>query len=127
LKIENQGRFLMDNAVRDKSKKFAVRIIRMCRHLEKEKHGLVLINQVMRSGTSIGANVCEALQGQSRADFTARMSIALKEAFETKYWLELLFETEYISKDEFTSIENDCEELLKMLTSIVKTSKQNRT
>ena len=114
------------NPIRDKSKQFAVRIIKLYQCLESEKREYVLSKQVLRSGTSIGANTREALEGQSRADFTAKMSIALKEARETEYWLELLHETGYLSKEQYTSMEADCRELVRILTSIVKTSKEKR-
>ena len=84
----------------------------------------MLGKQLVRSGTSVGANVREALQGQSKADFTAKMSIALKEASESEYWLELLRDTDYLSKSEYESIHADCIEVIKMLTSIVKTSRK---
>lgn len=113
-----------DNIVVDKSKNFAVRIIKLYKYLSDEKKEFVLSKQVLRSGTSIGANVKEAIRGQSKADFSAKMNIALKEASETEYWLELLFETEYISKQQFESIYEDCIELIKLLTSIVKSSRK---
>ena len=116
----------MDSIVKDKSKKLAVRIIRLYQYLNEEKREYVMSKQVLRAGTSIGANVREALEGQSKADFTAKMSIALKEASETEYWLELLYETEYMSAEQYTSIAGDCKELVKLLTSIVKTSRTNR-
>ena len=78
---------------------------------------------MLKSGTSIGANVKEAIRGQSKADFIAKMNISLKEASETEYWLELLHETEYLTEEQFNSMYNDCKELLRILTSIVKTSK----
>ena len=115
-----------ENAIASKSKRFAVRIVRLYQYLDKEKREQVLSKQVLRSGTSIGANVHEALQGQSKADFTAKMSIALKEAAETEYWLELLRETDYISADEYESIRKDCGEVSRLLTSIVKTSREKR-
>ena len=93
--------------------------------MSKEKHEYELARQILRSGTSIGANVCGAVEGQSKADFTAKLSVALKEASETRYWLELLFETEYISRQEFESLQNDCGELVKILASIIRTIKQN--
>ena len=114
----------MESIVRDKSKKFAVRIVKLYQYLNESKREFVLSKQLLRSGTSIGANVHEALQGQSKADFTAKMSIALKEVTEAEYWLELLFETEYLSEEQYTSIAGDCKELVKMLTSIVKTSRE---
>ena len=116
----------MDSIVKDKSKKFAVRIVKLYQYLSEEKREFILSKQLLRSGTSVGANVREALQGQSKADFIAKMSISLKEISETEYWLELLFETGYLSKEQYTSIEADCKELVKMLTSIVKTSRKNR-
>ena len=87
-----------------------------------EQKEYVLSKQVLRSGTSIGANIKEALRGQSRSDFRAKMNIALKEACETEYWLELLNATDYISDESFQSIYNDCQELIKMLTKIVKST-----
>jgi len=116
----------MESKVKEKSKKFAVRIVRVYQYLETKKE-YVLSKQLLRAGTSIGANVHEGLEGQSRADFTAKMSIALKEAVEAEYWLELLHETEYLSDTEYESIRKDCSELAKMLTAIVKTSRGNRT
>ena len=116
----------MDSIVKEKSKKYAVRIVRLYQYLSEGKREYVLSKQILRSGTSIGANIREALNGQSKADFTAKMSIALKEASETEYWLELLHETGYLSEEEYTSIRNESKELLKMLTSIVKTSRTNR-
>ena len=80
--------------------------------------------QILKSGTSIGANVKEAIRGQSKADFYSKMNIALKEASETEYWLELLFESDYITETEFNSIYTDCQELIKLLMAITKTQKQ---
>ena len=114
----------MDSIVKDKSKKFAVRIVRLYQYLSEEKRELVLSKQLLRAGTSVGANVREALQGQSKADFIAKMSISLKEINETEYWLELLFETGYLDAAQYESIANDCKEVAKLLTSIVKTSRQ---
>ena len=115
-----------ENLIASKSKKFAVRIVKLYQYLDIEKREYVLSKQMLRSGTSIGANVHEALQGQSKADFTAKMSIALKEANETEYWLELLRETDYLSDEEYESIQRDCGEVARLLTSIVKTSRENR-
>ena len=97
----------------------------MYKHLCDEKHEFVLSKQVLRSGTSIGANVREALCGQSRADFNAKMYVAFKETNETLYWLELLFESDYITEKSYDSIYNDCLELRKMLSSITKTVVEN--
>lgn len=113
-----------DNIILDKSKKFAVRIIKLYKYICAEKKEYILSKQILRSGTSIGANVKEAVNGQSTADFISKMSIALKEAGETEYWLELLAETNFISKEQFDSIYSDCQELIKILVSIIKSSKQ---
>ena len=115
---------MKESIIKDKSKSFALRIIKLYKYLTctAEQKEYVLSKQVLRSGTSIGANVKEALRGQSRPDFRAKMNIALKEASETEYWLELLFEAEYIDKQSFDSIIEDNKELLKILTSIVKTT-----
>lgn len=111
-----------DNIIVQKSKGFALRGIRLYQYLVKEHNEFVLSKQLLRSSTSIGANVKEAIRGQSKADFGAKMNIALKEASETEYWLELLHESEYLSTQEYDSIYSDCKELLKILTSIVKTT-----
>ena len=113
-----------DNIIVDKSKAFAVRIVKMCRYLQEERREFVLSKQVLRSGTSIGANVKEAIRGQSTADFIAKMNIALKEASETEYWLELLTDTDYLSHSMSDSILSDCVELIKLLTAIIKTAKK---
>ena len=111
-----------DNLIAIESKAFAIRCIRLYQHLSNSKKEFVLCKQLLRSGTSIGANVKEALRGQSRADFGAKMNIALKEANESEYWLELLFETGYISDDGFQSMVDDCKRLIRLLTAIVKTT-----
>ena len=115
---------MKESIIKDKSKDFALRIIKLYKYLTTtaESKEYVLSKQVLRSGTSIGANVKEALRGQSRPDFRAKMSIALKEASETEYWLELLHESDYIDDQAFTSIINENIELIKILTSIVKST-----
>ena len=117
------------NAVEHKSFLFAVRIVKLCRYLREQKHEWILTKQLIRSGTSIGANVVEAQQAQSKADFIAKLSIALKETVETKYWLRLLKATEYLSEEESKSMISDCSELEKLLTAILKTMKdiKNKT
>jgi four helix bundle protein len=112
-----------DNIIVDKSKAFALRIIKLYKFLKEEKREFILSKQVIRSGTSIGANVKEAIRGQSKADFYAKLNIALKEASETEYWLELLHESEYIEKAAFDSIYFDCQEIIKILISITKTQR----
>ena len=113
---------MKDSIINDKSKDFALRIIKLYKYLtlKAEPRECVLSKQILRSGTSIGANVKEALRGQSRPDFRAKMSIALKEASETEYWLELLYESEYIDEKSYSSIINDNIEIIRILTRIVK-------
>ena len=110
-----------ENVIVDKSKAFALRIIRLYRYLHDERHEFTLSRQILRCGTSIGANVKEAIRGQRHADFYSKMNIALKEVSETEYWLELLHESEYIPDDAFQSIYADCQEVLRILMSISKT------
>ena len=112
------------NVIENKSFDFAVRIVNLHKHLSTEKKEFVLSKQLLRSGTSIGANVSEAVRGQSKADFAAKMCIALKEANESHYWIRLLYKTDFITEQEFKSIENDIIELIKILSSICKTSTQ---
>ena len=114
----------MENIIEQKSFRFAVRIVKMCRHLRSEKRELILTKQLLRSGTSIGANVTEAQRAQSKADFVSKLSIALKEASETKYWIRLLHASDYLTDTEYQSIFGDCVELEKILVSILNSSKQ---
>ncbi len=109
--------------LRDKSYLFAVRIVKLCQFLRRDKKEFVLSKQVLRSGTAIGALIREAEFGQSRADFVSKMSISLKEANETEYWLSLLKDTQLISKKQHSSIQPECKELIAMLASTVKTAK----
>lgn len=115
------------NNVLDKSFEFAVRIIKLYQFLSKEHKEYVLSKQLLRSGTSIGANINEAQAGQTTPDFVAKMSIASKEARETKYWLKLLCETGYLDKEQphVLSLLEQSEELIKILTTIVKNTQQN--
>ena len=112
-----------ENVIVEKSKSFALRIIRLYPYLCSEKSEYILSKQLLRSGTSIGANVKEAIRGQSKADFYAKMNISLKEASETEYWLELLHESGYIEEKAFSSIYEDCQELIKILVTITKSQK----
>ena len=115
-----------ENIVAMKSMSFAVRCVNLARYLREKYQEYDLASQILKSGTSIGANVREALRGQSRADFRAKMSISLREANETQYWLELLKNIDYLSLKEYESMQYDCIELCKLLMSIVKsTSKEN--
>ena len=116
---------MKDNIIQIKSKAFAIRIIRLYRYLIETKKEYVLSKQLLRSGTSIGANICEALCGVSKKDFLSKMHISFKECVETQYWLDLLAETDYLSKNEYDSISSDCEELRKLLSSITKSTNEN--
>jgi four helix bundle protein len=111
----------MENTAKIKSKKFAVRAVNMYKYLTNEKKEFVLSKQLLRSGTSIGANLAEAEYGISEKDFLTKVYISLKEAAETVYWLDVLFETDYLSEKEYHSIKSDAEELLKMLKATTKT------
>jgi len=110
-----------DKTVKYKSKKFSVRIIKLYKYLCENHREYDLFRQLLRCGTSIGANIAESECGISRKDFLAKIYISLKECVETIYWLDLLFETEYLKELEYASIKNDCEELRRMLSSITKT------
>ena len=116
---------MINNAIEEKSFHFAVRIVKLCRFLREDRKEYILSKQLMRSGTSIGANIIESQQAQSRADFISKLSITLKEASETNYWLRLLYATDYLSESEFSSIITDCRELEKILTSIIKTTRSS--
>ena len=112
-----------DNQVLNDSKAFALRIIRLYNYLKEEKQVYVLSKQVLRSGTSIGANIRESVNAQSRMDFINKLNIALKEANETEYWLELLHESDYLDDKQYESIYNDCGKIAATLTKIIKTTK----
>lgn len=113
--------------ITDRTFNFAIRIIRLCKFLEKQDRVTrTMANQLLRSGTSIGANTEEAQAGQSKADFIAKMSIARKEARETLYWLKLLKATDIVSKDMIEEILKESDELVRILTSIVKTSQKGK-
>ena len=123
MRIENGELRIMTNSIQEKSFRFAVRIVKLCRYLQTEKKEYILSKQLLRSGTSIGANVSEAQQAQSRPDFVSKLNIALKESAETEYWLRLLYETDSLSDKYFHSIWADCDEVKSLLVSIVKASK----
>ena len=114
-----------DDPLREKSMAFAVRVVKLAKWLREEKKEFSLADQVLRSGTSIGANCREASRAQSRADFLSKLNIALKEADETAYWLELLYETDYLSAQQYQSIYRDADELTRILVAIVKSAKDN--
>ena len=116
---------MKENIIMEKSLAFSVRIVNLHKYLSNVKKEYVISKQVYKSGTSIGANIAEAQRAQSTADFVAKMKIALKEANETQYWLQLLHETSYITEREFSSVHNDLLEILKILTAICKHYPQN--
>ena len=120
------GAIMKENASVDKSFEFAVRIVKLYKYLVQEHKEYVLSKQLLRCGTSIGANVAEAQRGQSKADFTAKMSIALKEANETEYWLKLLYRTEYLNQSQYTSMNADIQELIGILMAICRTANTNK-
>ena len=114
-----------DNIARDKSKNFALRIVRLYQYLINDKKEFVLSKQILRSGTSIGANLAESECAMSSKDFLSKIYIALKECNESLYWLELLFETEYISEKQYQSLITDCNEIKRILMATTKTLSQN--
>ena len=116
-----------DNVIQDKSYSFAIRIVKLYKHLSQEKREFILSKQLLRSGTSIGANVEEAIGGQSRKDFFAKLTIAYKEARESKYWIRLLKDTDYMSEKESESLLNDIEEILKIIGSIQKSIRNSNS
>ncbi len=118
---------MADSVLRDKSKKFAKDIVVLCREVKSNSHESVLSNQLLRSGTSIGANIHEAQYAQGTKDFVSKLEIAQKECFETEYWLELLHETDYISEETFSKLQNECGSIRRMLISSLKTVKAKMT
>ena len=113
------------NILREKSFTFAVRIIKLYKYLKSKHDEYILSRQIIRSGTSVGALIRESENAESKRDFIHKLNISLKETDETQYWLELLYETEFITKKMFDSINTDVEELIKLLVASVKTSKEN--
>lgn len=116
---------MKENIIKDKSFLFAIRVVKLCRFIQAEKKEFVLSKQLLRSGTSIGAMVRESEHSESKADFIHKLSIAQKETNETLYWLELLQESEILEKEHFESIYPQAQELIKLITAIIKTSKNN--
>ena len=117
---------MRDSVIQRKSKAFALRIIKLYRYLNEQKNEHIISRQLLRCGTSIGANAKEAMYAQSKADFTAKLFIAQKECAETEYWLELLYGSEYINKSEFDSIYEDCQELMNMIVASTKTLQEKQ-
>lgn len=116
---------MRENVIRDKSFEFAVRVVNLYKYLTEHKKEFVLSKQLLKSGTSIGANIEEGVSGQSKKDFIAKLSISLKEAKETHYWLRLLYRCEYLEKNMFDSMIGYCDEIIIILTRILKTSREN--
>jgi four helix bundle protein len=116
---------MRENAVRTKSFLFAVRVVRLCQYLQREKLEWVLSKQLLRSGSGVGALIREAEHAESRSDFRHKMGVAQKEINETLYWLELLKATNYLNDTQFDSVNKDAVELIKLITSILKSSKNN--
>ena len=114
----------MANVIQDKSRAFAIRIINCYKYLDEEKRERIMSKQLLRCGTSIGANTRESKNAQSRTDFISKLIIALKESDETKYWLDLLHETQYLDDKVYKSLDDDCTEIIKLLTSIIKKLKE---
>jgi four helix bundle protein len=114
----------IENNVYEISRAFAIRVVNLYKYLSDNKNEYVMSKQMYRSGTSIGANVFEGKNAQTRPDFTTKMNIALKEATETAYWLDLLHEADYINDVEYESISNDCNKIIAILTKIVKATKK---
>ena len=119
--MENGGK---ENVLKEKSYRFALRVIKAYRHLASENKEYVLSKQLLRSGTSIGANIAEANQAQSRPDFISKLSISLKETVETEYWLCLLRDSEFLTKSQAESLISDCGELKAILTAAIKSTKK---
>ena len=115
---------MADSVLREKSKDFAKQIVLLCRNMKQEHRESVLTNQLLRSGTSIGANIHEAQYAQGTKDFISKFEISLKEVYETEYWLELLFETGYIDEQMYKTIQNSCGTIRRMLISSIKTMKE---
>ncbi len=116
---------MKENIIKNKSFNFAIRVVRLYQFLVTDKKEFVLSKQLLRSGTSVGALIREAEHAESRPDFIHKMAIAQKEINESLYWLEILTKTDYITTKQFTNIEKDAVEILKLLTSIIKTTKAN--
>ncbi len=116
---------MKENILADKSFEFALRVIKMYKHLKNFKGEYVMSKQLLRSGTSVGANICESEHSESKQDFIHKLSIGQKEINETLYWIRLLYKSDYLTDVEFKSIFSDAQELLKLLTSSIKTAKSN--
>lgn len=117
---------LEDNVTFNKALDFSVRIVNLYKYLREEKGETIISKQVLRSGSSIGANISEALAAESKDDFIHKVHISFKEGNETKYWLLLLYRTGFINEKEFNSLANDCQELRRLMAAIIRTAKKNK-
>ena len=115
---------MKENIIADKTYNFAVRIVNLYKYLIKTEKEFVLPKQLLRCGTSIGANVSEAVKAQTTADFYTKLTIALKEANETQYWIKLLYDTNYLTEQQYSSIKKDIDEIVAILVAITKTTKE---
>ncbi|WP_428024645.1 four helix bundle protein [Arcobacter sp.] len=115
----------MNNVLKDKAYQFAIRIVKLTKYLQEEKKEFILSKQILRSGTAIGALIAESEYAQSKPDFISKLHISIKEANETNYWLNLLKDSNYLNDKMFNSINPDLIELLKILTTSIKTAKEN--
>lgn len=116
---------MAESIMLEKAKDFAVDIVNLCRTIKETKRESVMTNQLLRSGTSIGANIHESKYGHGTADFVAKMQISLKECYESEYWLELLNRTEYIADEEYKRLRNNCGQIRRMLISSINTTRAN--
>lgn len=112
------------NVLIELSKQFAVNVIYVCKRIQEQQQEKILTTQLIRSGTSVGANIHEGNYASSRLDFVNKFQIALKECYETDYWLDIMQRTDYLSQDEYESLRNECSKIRKLLTSSIKTAKQ---
>ena len=117
---------MAESIMLEKAKDFAVNIVNLCKHIKETKRESVLTNQLLRAGTSIGANIHESKYAHGTADFVAKMQIALKECYESEYWLELLNRTGYISNEQYKPLQNDCGSIRRMLIASINTTKNNK-
>ena len=116
---------MAESIMLEKAKDFAVDVINLCKRIKETNHEFVLTNQIIKSATSIGANIHESKYGHGTADFIAKMQIALKECYETEYWLELLYRTDYFDQSQYSSLDHSCGEIRRMLISSINTVKNN--
>jgi four helix bundle protein len=121
-----EGVPVRENVLKDKSYRFALRIVKACRHINAEQKEYVLSKQLLRCGTSVGANIAEANQAQSRPDFISKLSIALKESVETEYWINLMRDSDILTWSQAESLLMDCVELKKILIAAIKSSKSDK-